>query len=196
MVQTSTGGTAGARQRTRTAVRDLEVRPLGYVPLVTNVGAPEAEGPVSRPPVFFQQPFWTALGLAVFAAGPLALAAAWAGYVPDDDKLAVVVTGLVLTAVTVVVTVVAVVGTARDRRVWRDLDTAGVRVLGQVTSAERVWCGEDRCTRVRMLVTLPGRPSFTTSHLVHGEKIVEVGTSIPVDVHPARDLFRLADDES
>jgi hypothetical protein len=62
---------------------------------------------------------------------------------------------------------VAVVGTARDRRVWRDLDTAGVRVLGQVTSAERVWCSEDRC---------------------------KVGTSIPVDVHPTRDTFRLVDD--
>ncbi|MEU3641813.1 hypothetical protein AB0E59_00435 [Lentzea sp. NPDC034063] len=163
---------------------------------MTNVGVPEAEGPVSRPAVFFQQPFWTALGLAVMAAGPLALVAALSGYVPDDDKLAVVVTGLVLTAVTVVVTVVAAVGTARDRRVWRDLDTAGVRVLGQVTSAERVWCGEDRCTRVRMLVTVPGRAPFTTSHLVHGAKIVEVGTSIPVDVHPARDLFRLVDDAS
>ncbi|WP_330276923.1 hypothetical protein OG205_15395 [Lentzea sp. NBC_00516] len=163
---------------------------------MTNVGAPEAEGPVSRPPAFFQQPFWTALGLAVMLAGPLALVAVWGGYVPDDDKPAVVVTGLVLTAVTVVVTIVAVVGTARDRRVWRDLDTAGVRVLGQVTSAERVWCGEDRCTRVGMLVTVPGRAPFTTSHLVHGEKIVEVGTSFPVDVHPTRDLFRLVDEPS
>ncbi|SDJ60553.1 hypothetical protein SAMN04488074_102497 [Lentzea albidocapillata subsp. violacea] len=163
---------------------------------MTSVGTPEAEGPVSRPPVFFEQPFWTALGLAVMSAGPLALVAGLGGYVPGDDKLAVVVTGIVLTAVTVVVTIIAVVGTARDRRVWRDLDTAGVRVLGQVTSAERVWCGEDRCTRVRMLVTLPGRPPFTTSHLVHGEKIVEVGASFPVDVHPTRNVFRLADDLS
>jgi hypothetical protein len=68
-----------------------------------------------------------------------------------------------------------------------------VRVLGKVMSVERVWCGEDdRCTRVQMLVTVPGRPPFTTSHLVPGEKIVEVGTSIPVDVHPTRNLFRLA----
>lgn len=147
---------------------------------------------MSRPSVSFQQPVWTALGLAV----PLALAAAWSGYIPDDDKPAVVVTGLVLTALTVVVTVVAIAGTARERRVWRDLDTAGVRVLGQVTSAERVWCGEDRCTRVRMLVTLPGRPPFTTSHLIHSEEVVEAGTSIPIDVHPARDLFRLVDDPS
>ena len=91
--------------------------------------------------------------------------------------------------------VLAVVGTVRGRRVWRDLDTAGVRVLGEVTSAERVWCGEDeRCTRVRMLVTVPGRPPFTTSHLVAGEEIIEVGTSIPVDVHPTLDLFRLVTD--
>jgi hypothetical protein len=161
---------------------------------MTSVGTPEAEGPVSRPPAFFEHPFWTALGLAVMSAGPVALAAGLGVYAPDEDKLAVVVTGLVLTAVTVVVTTIAVVGTARDRRVWRDLDTAGVRVLGQVTSAERVWCGEDRCTRVRMLVTVPGRPPFTTSHLVHGEKIVEVGESFLVDVHPTRTLFRLVDD--
>lgn len=69
--------------------------------------------------------------------------------------------------------------------------------MGQVTFAERVWCGEDdRCTRVRMMVTVPGRPPFTTSHLVPGERIVEVGASIPVDVHPTRDLFRLVDDLS
>jgi len=42
----------------------------------------------------------------------------------------------------------------------------------------------------------PGRPPFTTNHLVHGEKIVGAGTSIPVDVHPTRDLFRLVDDAS
>jgi hypothetical protein len=169
--------------------------PPGYVSLVSGLSrGAEAEGPVSRPPVFFQQPFWTALGLALLSAGPLALVAGLSGYAPDADKLAVVVTGIVLTAFTAVVTVVAVVGTVRDRRVWRDLDTAGVRVLGHVTSAERVWCGEDRCTRVRMLVTVPGRPPLTTSHVVHGEKIVEVGTRIPVDVHPARDLFRLVDD--
>lgn len=163
---------------------------------MTSVGTPEAEGPVSRPPVFFQQPFWTALGLAVMSIGPLALAAGLGGYVPAEDKLAVVVTGIVLTAFTVVVTIVAVLGTARDRRIWRDLDTAGVRTLGQVTSAERVWCGEDRCTRVEMLVAVPGRAPFTTSHVVHGEKIVEVGTSIAVDVHPVRNLFRLVDDPS
>ncbi|SFQ95056.1 hypothetical protein SAMN04488564_10120 [Lentzea waywayandensis] len=57
-----------------------------------------------------------------------------------------------------------------------------------------MWCGEDRCTRVQILVAAPGPPPFATSHLVHGEKIVEVGTSIPVDVHPTRDLFRLVDD--
>lgn len=92
---------------------------------------------MSRPPIFFQQLIWTALGLPLVAAGLLALVAAWGGYVPDDE--------------------LALVGTARDRRVWRDLDTAGVRVLGQVTSAERAWCGEDRRTRVGMLVTVPGR---------------------------------------
>ncbi|WP_143086645.1 hypothetical protein [Lentzea flaviverrucosa] len=148
------------------------------------MGTPEAEGPVSRPPVFFQQPFWTALGLAVMSTGPLALGGRPGRVRPRRGKPAVVVTGIVLTAFTVVVTIVAVLGTARDRRVWRDLDTAGVHVLGQVTSAERVWCGEDRCTRVGMLVTVPGRATFTTSHVVHGEKIVEVGTSIAVDVHP------------
>jgi hypothetical protein len=143
----------------------------------------------------FQQPLWTVLGLVVLSIGPLALVAGSGGYVPDEDRPGVVVTGLVLTAVSVVVLVVAVVGTARDRRVWRDLDTAGVRVIGEVTSAEHVWCGEDdRCTRIRMLVTVPGRPPFTTSHLVPGEKNVEVGTNIPVDVHPTRALFRLADD--
>ncbi|MFJ6199026.1 hypothetical protein [Micromonospora sp. NPDC092111] len=47
-----------------------------------------------------------------------------------------------------------------------------------------------------MLVTMPGGPPFTTSHLVPGEKIVDVGTRIPVDVHPTRDLFRLVDDPS
>ena len=130
----------------------------------------------------------------VLSIGPLALLAGLGRYVPDDDRTVIVMTGLVLTAVTVVVLVVAIVGSARDRRVWRDLDTAGVRVLATVTSAERVWRGEDeRCTRVQMLVTVPGRPPFTTSHLVPGEKIVEVGTSIPVDVHPTRDLFRLVD---
>jgi hypothetical protein len=40
-----------------------------------------------------------------------------------------------------------------------------------------------------MLVTVPGRPPFTTNHLVAGEEIIGVGTSIPVDVHPTRDLF-------
>ncbi|MFE5091999.1 hypothetical protein ACFRCI_16790 [Streptomyces sp. NPDC056638] len=106
-------------------------------------------------------------------------------------------TGLVWTPLTVVVLVLAIVGTVRDQRVWRDLDTAGVRVTGKVTSAQRVWCGEDdRCTRVRMLVTVPGRPPFTTSHLVAGEEIIEVGTGIPVDVHPTRDLFRLVADPS
>ncbi|WP_370949961.1 ABC transporter transmembrane domain-containing protein [Amycolatopsis sp. cg5] len=73
----------------------------------------------------------------------------------------------------------------RERRVWRDLDASGVRVLGEVVSAERVWCGDDeRCTRVRMLITLPGRPPFTTNHLVTGERIVETGTTIAIDVHP------------
>ncbi|MFJ2559662.1 hypothetical protein ACIQVO_11140 [Streptomyces sp. NPDC101062] len=46
------------------------------------------------------------------------------------------------------------------------------------------------------LVTVPGRPPFTTSHLVAGEEIIEVGTGIPVDVHPTRDLFRLVADPS
>jgi hypothetical protein len=161
---------------------------------VTSGGTPEAKGPVNRPPDRFQQPLWTGLALAVLSVGPLALVAGLGRYAPDDDRVGVIVTGLVLTALTVVVLAIAVVGTARDRRVWRDLDTAGVRVLGKVTSAERVWSGEDdRCTRVKMLVTVPGRPSFTTSHLVPGEKIVEVGTSIPLDVHPTRNLFRLAD---
>ncbi|MBB5802414.1 hypothetical protein F4560_002182 [Saccharothrix ecbatanensis] len=152
---------------------------------------------MNRPTGFAEQPIWTALGLLVVCAGPLILLAALNGYVPDDDKVGVVVTGLVLTPLTVVVLVLAVVGTVRDQRVWRDLDTAGVRVMGEVTSAERVWCGEDdRCTRVRMLVTVPGRPPFTTSHLVGGEEIIEVGTRIPVDVHPTRDLFRLVADPS
>ncbi|MGM1063891.1 hypothetical protein [Saccharothrix sp. Mg75] len=55
---------------------------------------------------------------------------------------------------------------------------------------------DDRCTRVRMLVTVPGRPPFTTSHLVDGEQAIEVGAGIPVDVHPTRDLFRLAAEPS
>ncbi|ONI79904.1 hypothetical protein ALI144C_24560 [Actinosynnema sp. ALI-1.44] len=164
---------------------------------MTGGETPEAVGPVSRPARYFEQPFWTVLGLVVVCIGPVILLAVVGGYVPDDDRTAVLVTGLVLTPLTVVVLVLAIVGTARERRVWRDLDTAGVRVMGTVTSAERVWCGEDdRCTRVRMLVTVPGRPPFTTTHLVPGEKIVEVGTSIPVDVHPTRDLFRLADNPS
>ncbi|MFJ5093563.1 hypothetical protein [Streptomyces sp. NPDC088557] len=164
---------------------------------MTSGGTPEAEGPVDRPPGFFEQPFWTALGLLVICAGPVILLAGVSGYVPDDDRFGIVVTGLVWTLLTVVVLVLAVVGTVRDRRVWRDLDTAGVRVMGEVTSARRVWCGEDeRCTRVRMLVTVPGRPPFTTSHLVPGEEIVEVGTRVPVDVHPTRDLFRLVPDQS
>jgi hypothetical protein len=147
---------------------------------------------VNRPTGFFEQPIWTAIGLLVVCAGPLILVAGIGGYVPDDDRLAVVVTGLVWTPLTVVVLVLAVVGTVRDQRVWRDLDTAGVRVTGEVTSAQRVWCGEDdRCTRVRMLVTVPGRPPFTTSHLVAGEEIIEVGSRIPIEVHPTRDLFRL-----
>jgi hypothetical protein len=155
----------------------------------------EAEGPVSRPPGRFQQPVWTGLALLVLSIGPLALLAGLGRYVPDDDRVAVIVTGLVLTALTVVVLAIATVGNARDRRVWRELDTAGVRVLGTVTSAERVWCGEDeRCTKVQMLVTVPGRPPFTTSHLVSREKVVEVGANIPVDVHPARNLFRLVDE--
>ncbi|MFJ2782959.1 MULTISPECIES: hypothetical protein [unclassified Streptomyces] len=164
---------------------------------MTSGGTPEAEGPVDRPPGFFEQPFWTALGLLVICAGPVILLAGVSGYVPDDDRFGIVVTGLVWTPLTVVVLVLAVVGTVRDRRVWRDLDTAGVRVMGEVTSARRVWCGEDeRCTRVRMLVTVPGRPPFTTSHLVPGEEIVEVGTRVPVDVHPTCDLFRLVPDQS
>ncbi|MFF1414477.1 hypothetical protein ACFVX6_32620 [Streptomyces sp. NPDC058289] len=150
---------------------------------------------MNRPPSYFDQPFWTLLGLLVVCAGPVILLAGIGGYVPDDDRLGVVVTGLVWTPLTVVVLVLAIVGTVRDQRVWRELDTAGVRVTGKVTSAKRVWCGEDdRCTRVRMLVTAPGRPPFTTSHLVAGEEIVEVGTGIPVDVHPTRDLFRLVTD--
>ncbi|MBB5953528.1 hypothetical protein FHS29_000098 [Saccharothrix tamanrassetensis] len=40
------------------------------------------------------------------------------------------------------------------------------------------------------------RPPFTTSHLVAGEEVVEVGTGIPVEVHPTRDLFRLVADPS
>ncbi|MBK3577259.1 hypothetical protein JHN63_26350 [Streptomyces sp. MBT65] len=142
---------------------------------------------MNRPAGFSEQPVWTALGLLAVCAGPLGLLAGVSGYVPDDDKLAVVVTGLVWTPLAVVVLVLAIVGTVRDQRVWRDLDTAGVRVMGDVMSAERVWSGEDdRCTRIRMLVTVPGRPPFTTSHLVAGEEIIEVGTSIPVDVHPTR----------
>lgn len=157
---------------------------------------PEAEGPVNRPAGFFEQPFWTALGLLVVCAGPVILLAGVSGYIPDEDRFGLVVTGLVWTPFTVVVLVLAVVGTVRDRRVWRELDTAGVRVMGEVTSARRVWCGEDRCTRVRMLVTVPGRPPFATSHLVHGEEIVEAGTRFPVDVHPTRDLFRLVPEPS
>ncbi|MBW4720881.1 hypothetical protein [Saccharothrix obliqua] len=150
---------------------------------------------MNRPTGFFEQPFWTALGLLVVCAGPLVLLAGVSGYVPDDDRQGVVVTGLVWTPLTAVVLVVAVVGTLRDQRVWRALDTAGVRVMGEVTSAEHVPCGEDdRCTRIRMLVTVPGRPPFTTSHFVAGEEVVAVGTRIPVDVHPTRDLFRLAAD--
>lgn len=53
----------------------------------------------------------------VLSIGPLALAAGLGRYVPDDDRLGFVVTGLVLTALTVVVLVVAIVGTARDRHV-------------------------------------------------------------------------------
>ncbi|MFF3856416.1 hypothetical protein [Micromonospora sp. NPDC002575] len=152
---------------------------------------------MNRPASLLQQPLWTALALVVLSAGPLALAAGLSRRVPDDDRLGVIVTGLALTALTLVVLAVAIVGTTRDRRVWRDLDTAGVRALGRVTSAERVWCGEDdRCTRVRMLVTVPGRPPFTTSHLLPDERVVDVGTSIPVDVHPTRNIFRLVDDPS
>lgn len=148
---------------------------------------------MNRPTGFFEQPAWTALGLLVLCAGPVVLLAGIGGYVPDDDQSVVLASGVVLTALTVVVLGLAVVGTLRDQRVWRALDTAGVRAMGRVTSAERVWCGEDdRCTRVRMLVTVPGRPPFTTSHLVAEDEVIEVGTSIPVDVHPTRDLFRLA----
>lgn len=43
-------------------------------------------------------------------------------------------------------------------------------------------------------VLVPGRLAFTTSHLVQGEEIINVGTSIPVDVHPTRGLFRLVAD--
>ncbi|MER5267713.1 hypothetical protein ABTZ99_37010 [Actinosynnema sp. NPDC002837] len=150
---------------------------------------------MNRPTGWFEQPLWTVLGLLVVCAGPVILLAGLGGYVPDDDRTAVVVTGLVWTPLTVLVLLVAVVGTARDLRVWRELDAAGVRVVGEVTSAERVWCGEDeRCTRIRMLVSVPGRSPFTTSHLVAGEEVVEVGTGIPVDVHPTRDLFRLVPD--
>ncbi|MFE3069927.1 hypothetical protein [Streptomyces sp. NPDC059247] len=152
---------------------------------------------MSRPPGFFEQPFWTALGLLVVCSGPVILLAGVSGYVPDEDRFGVVVTGLVWTPLTLVVLVMAVVGTVRDQRVWRALDTAGVRALGEVTSARRVWCGDDdRCTRVEMLVTVPGRSPFTTSHLVAGEEIIEVGTCVPVDVHPTRDLFRLVSDAS
>jgi hypothetical protein len=91
----------------------------------------------------------TVLGFLVVCAGPVILLAGVSGYVPDDDKQAVIVTG-----------------------------------------------EDDRCTRVRMLVTVPGRTPFTTSHLIDGEQIIDVGTNIPVDVHPARDLFRLAADSS
>ncbi|WP_209644578.1 hypothetical protein [Kibdelosporangium banguiense] len=164
---------------------------------MTSGGIPEAEGPMNRPTGFFEQPFWTVLGLLVVCAGPLILLAGIGGYVPEDDKTAVVVTGLIWIPLTVVVLLLAIVGTVRDQRVWRDLDTAGVRVMGEVTSAQHVSCGEDdRCTRIRMLVTVPGRPPFTTSHLIAGEEIIEVGTSILVDVHPTRDLFRLVADPS
>ncbi|MEU4766176.1 hypothetical protein AB0H12_23250 [Actinosynnema sp. NPDC023794] len=150
---------------------------------------------MNRPTGWLEQPLWTLLGLLVVCAGPLILLAGVGGYVPEEDRTAVVVTGLVWTPLTVVVLVVAVVGTVRDQRVWRALDAAGVRVVGEVTSAQHVWCGEDdRCTRVRMLVTVPGRLPFTTTHLVAGEQVVEVGTGIPVDVHPTRDLFRLVAD--
>jgi hypothetical protein len=60
-----------------------------------------------------------------------------------------------------------------------------------VKVAGRSGCGPT--SPAQMPVTVPGRPPFTTSHLVPGEKIVEVGTGMPVDVHPTRDLFRLAD---
>ncbi|XVS60648.1 hypothetical protein ACQPYE_20260 [Actinosynnema sp. CA-299493] len=152
---------------------------------------------MTRPTGWFEQPVWTLLGLLVVCAGPLVLLAGVGGYVPDDDRTAVVVTGLIWTPLTALVLGLAVVGTARDLRVWRELDRAGVRVAGEVTSAQRVWCGEDeRCTRIRMLVSVPGRPPFTTTHLVAGEEVVEVGTGIPVDVHPTRDVFRLAADPS
>ncbi|MFE9746165.1 hypothetical protein ACFYOT_14765 [Saccharothrix saharensis] len=149
---------------------------------------------MSRPTGWFEQPVWTGLALLVVCAGPLILLAGISGYVPEDDRTAVVVTGLVWTPLTVVVLALAIGGTLRDQRVWRALDADGVRVMGEVTSAEHVPCGEDeRCTRIRMLVTVPGRPPFTTSHLRTGEQVVEVGTRIPIDVHPTRDLFRLAD---
>lgn len=148
--------------------------------------------PVNRPTGWFEQPLWTLLGLLVVCAGPVILLAGVGGFVPEEERTAVVVTGLVWTPLTVVVLVVAVVGTVRDQRVWRALDAAGVRVLGEVTSAQHVWCGEDdRCTRVRMLVAVPGRRPFTTTHLVAGEQVIELGTGIPVEVHPTRDLFRL-----
>jgi hypothetical protein len=75
----------------------------------------EAEGPVSRPTGFFEQPVWTVLGLLVVCAGPLILLAGFSRYVPDDDRTGVVVTGVVWTPLTVV-----------------------VRVLGKATSAEHV----------------------------------------------------------
>ncbi|WP_405742054.1 hypothetical protein OG885_42720 [Streptomyces sp. NBC_00028] len=150
---------------------------------------------MNRPTGFFEQPVWTALGLLFVCAGPLILLAGLNGYVPDDDRRGVVVTGLIWTPLTVAVLLLAVVGTLRDQRVWHDLDTAGVRAMGKVTSAEHVWCSEDdRCTRIRMLVTVPGRPPLTTSHLIAGEQTIEVGTTIPVDVHPTRDVFRLVTD--
>ncbi|WP_157528563.1 hypothetical protein [Nocardia sp. NRRL S-836] len=149
---------------------------------------------MNRPTGFFEQPLWTLLGLLVVCAGPVILLAGLSGYVPDDDRPGVVVVGLVWTPFTVLVLVLAIVGTVRDQRVWRDLDTAGVRVLAEVTSTEHVPCGEDeRCTRISLLVTVPGRPPFTTSHLVTGVAAVEAGARVPIDVHPARDLFRLAD---
>ncbi|WP_148088661.1 hypothetical protein [Saccharothrix texasensis] len=153
---------------------------------------------MNRPTGWFEQPVWTAVGLlVVVCGGPVVAVAGVAGFVPDEDRVGVVVTGLVWTLLGVVVLVLAVGGTARDLRVWRELDTAGVRAMGVVTSAERVPCGEDeRCTGIRMLVKAPGRPPFTTSHLVPGEEVVEVGSAVPVDVHPTRALVRLAADRS
>ncbi|NNN29378.1 hypothetical protein HLK59_03210 [Streptomyces sp. S3(2020)] len=76
-----------------------------------------------------------------------------------------------------------------EQPMWTAL---GLLAIVGTVRAQRVWCGEDdRCTRVRMLVTVPNRPPFTTSHLVAGEEIIEAGTGIPIDVHPTRDLFRL-----